>query len=147
VVFVSVQWAVSEDRHTDLCLVASAIGCGLVIESLLAVSGWARHGAAWPSASLAPAWILALWSAFAMTVNHSLKVLKRHLLLASMVGAIGGPLAYLAASRVAGAITLDSPARAIILLAVGWALAMTVLVIVARRAPRITSSPYPEARA
>lgn len=52
------------------------------------------------------------------------------------LGAIGGPLAYLAAARGWGAVIFIAPAwRAELLLAVGWAAAMLVLLRANRPRP------------
>ena len=53
--------------------------------------------------------------------------------LAALLGAIGGPLAYLAAARLAGAVAFAAPAaRGLAALALGWAVALALLAQVAR---------------
>ena len=42
----------------------------------------------------APYWMVALWGAFATTLNHSLRWLTRRPVFAALFGAVGGPIAY-----------------------------------------------------
>ncbi|CAN5620942.1 DUF2878 domain-containing protein [soil metagenome] len=127
-VFVAWQWAVSRQRMADLRLLAVALGCGLVIDGAMAASGLAGYAAAWPFAAFAPAWILAVWAAFAMTLNQSMRWMQPRLWVAGLLGAVGGPLAYLGAARGWGAVEFAAPQwQALLGLAVAWALAMPLL--------------------
>ena len=82
---------------------------GLAAESLLAACGLVQYAAAWPSHHLVPAWIVALWLAFGTTVETMHRLLgSRPFLTALLLGAIGGPLAYLAGASV-GALSLPTP--------------------------------------
>ena len=77
---------------------------------------------------------MALWAAFSQTVTQSLGILQRNVVLALVFGAIGGPLAYLGASRGFGAVTLSTPAwPGSAWLAFGWGIAMVLLSQAARR--------------
>lgn len=108
-----------ELRLVGLCLVI-----GMVVDSTLALSGQVQF-AAW-SLGLAPYWMTALWLAFATTLNHSLRWLMVRPALAAVVGAIGGPLAYLAGARL-GALDIANPRMAIPLIALLWAASMLAL--------------------
>jgi len=132
--FASWQLADRSSRLVDLRLVAAALACGLLIDTSLVWSGTVNFAAPIPFAALAPLWILVLWAAFALTLNHSLAVLQKHLWMAAALGALGAPLAYVAAARSFHAITLAPPQwRAMGLLAGAWALALPLLLILARR--------------
>jgi hypothetical protein len=127
VVFVSVQLAFSQARASDATLVLLALALGLIVDGSLARSGLVRYAAfaAWMPA---PFWILALWAAFAMTFNHSLAWLRGRPGASALLGAIGGPLAYLGAARGFGAVSFAAPPRAsLIALAIGWGAALAVL--------------------
>lgn len=133
-VFVVGEWWASSSRGALLRLCALALVCGVVIDGVLSASGWAMHAAAWPLAGIAPAWILALWCAFATTLLASLAILQRRLILAMVLGAIGGPLAYLGAARGFAAITFNEPRwHAVLWLAAGWGVALPLLAGCARR--------------
>lgn len=131
-VFAIVHLYVSSLRSGDARLIGCALLAGLLIDGGLGASGWA-HYAADQSDALAPLWILAIWLAFALTLNHSLAWLQGRALLAMALGAVGGPLAYLAAERL-HAIAFMAPAwRGLLWLALAWAVAMPVLAAAAAR--------------
>lgn len=129
--FIVAQLAVSATARADLRLAGAALLCGVALDGTLSALGWARYAAgAWP----APFWILALWAAFALTLNHSLAYLRSRPWLACVFGAVGGPLAYWGAARGWQPVQFEPPAwRAIVALAAGWALALPALTSGARR--------------
>lgn len=125
--------SVSPHRLLEARLVLVALAVGLVLENLWVRSGLLDYAAAWPWAG-SPAWILALWWAFALAIVPLLGYLHRRLLLAALFGAIGGPLAYLGAARGWDVVQFASPQwHSLLALAAGWALAMPLLAWLARR--------------
>jgi len=110
-----------------LMLAALAIG-SCVDQSMLSmqVVEYRQHG--W-STSLVPVWILALWLAFATTLNVSLAWMQGRYLVCMLFGAAGGPLAYLGAENI-GAVALHGNS-AYIALSVSWALVTPLLVYLA----------------
>jgi len=127
--FAAWQLAVSSQRAADVRLVSIAILLGVVLDGALNAGGVLRYAAS--AATLppggAPLWIIALWVAFALTFNHSLRWLAGKPLLCLALGAIGGPLAYMAAARL-GAASFAVPAwHGLLWLALGWALACALL--------------------
>jgi hypothetical protein len=124
-------------RSRDLRLIVAAVCCGMVIDGGLAMSGLAVYATPWPSTGAAPAWILAIWAAFAVTLARSLRLLLPRPGLAMALGAVGGPLAYLGAARGWAAVSFDAaPWPALAALALGWAVALPLLCRLARpRAP------------
>jgi len=110
---------------SELRLVACAAAIGFLVDSALVRA----HFVEFASASLdgwAPFWMVSLWMAFATTLNHSLRWLTSRPWVATLSGAIGGPLAYLAGAKL-GAMTLASPVPAMLLIAGLWAVAMGIL--------------------
>lgn len=99
---------------------------------LLELIVYQQHG--W-STSLVPVWILALWLAFASTLNLSLAWLQGRYLIAVIFGASGGPLAYFGAQNI-GAVTLPSSAS-YIALSIGWAVITPVLLYLAKHINRL----------
>lgn len=131
--FAAVQWLVSKQQASDARLLACAVACGIVLDGSLAGSGLLHYASAQPSL-LAPAWILLLWAAFAMTINHSMTFLRGRPLLAAAFGAVGGPLAHLGAARGFDAVVFADPGwPALLALALGWGLAMPILAVLAQR--------------
>ena len=90
---------------------------------VLVASGWVSYPSGQWHAALAPYWIVAMWIGFATTLNVSLGWLKGRYWLATLFGAAGGPLAYLAGAKLGG-ITLVSSDAAPLALALGWAAIM-----------------------
>lgn len=130
--FAGTQWIASAQRLNDARLVACALLLGIAVDGLLAASAWLTYASPTPALA-APLWILSIWIAFAMTINHSLTALRARPALAAALGAIGGPLAYGGAARGFDAVRFAPPAwHAMAALAVGWALSMWVLASLAR---------------
>lgn len=129
VLFASWQLAISAQRGPDARLAGVAVLTGVVLDGLLSATGVLHYAAGAPAVPPggAPLWILALWVSFALTFNHSLRWLVGRPLLCLGLGAAGGPLAYAAAARL-GAVSFASPTwHGFVCLAVGWALACTLL--------------------
>ncbi len=140
--FASTQWWFSPFRGADTRALAFALGCGLVLDGALAATGWLQYAS--PLISLpAPVWIVALWLAFAMTLNHSMNFLRGRPLLAALLGGIGGPLAYLGAARGFDAVVFVAPAwHAIALLAFGWAAVLGSLAVLTQRWAVMVTAPH-----
>lgn len=117
----------SNNALMECQLLLLAVLFGLVFDSLLLDLAWIKFApvAYWPDA-LSPPWMLSLWALFASTLNIALDWLKKHTALAVILGAISGPLSYWAGERL-GALNLLNFNMAMLYLAVGWAIAVPVL--------------------
>lgn len=134
--FVAGRFSVSKQRGVEAALVAVALVIGLLLDAALVWTGVAHYAAPWPS-PLAPAWLTALWVAFALTIVPLFGYLHGRLALAAVFGAIGGPLAYLGAAHGWHAVALPAPSwRGLVTLAVGWGAAMPLLCWLARQGLR-----------
>jgi len=114
----------------EFSLLALVAGINTTFDSALAATGWLSYPSGQWHPLLAPYWIVALWVAFATTLNVSLSWLKGRLLLALAFGAVGGPLAYFAGAQMGG-VTFHEPALALTALAFGWATITPTLVLIA----------------
>jgi hypothetical protein len=77
-------------------------------------------------------WLLMLWVNFSLALNESLQWLQEHLFVAGMLGALFGPLAYLAASRLE-AIEIATPTYAgLLTICIAWSIAMPLMGLTAR---------------
>jgi hypothetical protein len=142
--FVALQLRYSATRAADSRAVLAAFTCGFLLDGALAATGWLHYAS--PLVALpAPIWILSLWMAFAMTLNHSMVFLRGKPLLAAALGAVGGPLAYLGAARGFATLTFATPAwQAIALLVIGWAIALATLAILTQRWVTDATVPTPQ---
>jgi hypothetical protein len=105
-----------------------------VLDGLLGASGVLVYAAANGPAAMAPAWILALWAGFALTLTHSMAWFTARPLAAAAFGLVGGPLAYAGAAAVAGAVTFPHGGTvALGAVAAGWGLALPLLYAIDRR--------------
>ncbi len=107
---------------------------GLLVESTLTYAGFTRFVTFLVSTAyslpppLPPVWLLAMWAAFATIVTVSLTWLQTKPILAFLLGAVGGPLAYIAGERL-GAMTLLEPRiMSIAALAFAWGIVTVLLV-------------------
>ena len=136
----------------ELRLIAVSMALGLLVDSLLLATGWLSYPAGpwlpgpWQSnpwqSNLAPYWIVAMWALFATTLNVSMGWLRGRPLLAVLMGAVGGPLSYLAGEKLGG-IELTAPAAALTALAVAWAVAMPLLMKLAERFDGVRDNSLP----
>lgn len=137
IVFAAAHFLSPMRVRDDGVLIVVALLLGVVIDSAFAISGALSYAAPFPSAQFAPLWILALWVGFALTLNHSLAYLAHRPVVATIAGAVVGPISYWSAGRAFDAVTLGDPLwQTVLALSFGWAVAMLVLSLVARRSLR-----------
>lgn len=136
-IFVVAQLLVSRSRKADAMAMLLALVLGMAIDGGLQASGLLRYASPQPGL-FAPVWILAIWAAFALTLNHSLAFLHGRAGLATLLGAIGAPLAYVGAARGSGVVAFTQPAwLGLLAVALGWALAMYAFELLRTRPDRI----------
>jgi hypothetical protein len=126
----------------ELALVAVAMLLGAVLDSLLLASGWLRYPSGYWLPGLAPYWIIGMWGLFATTLNVSMRWLHGQPVLAMLMGAAGGPLSYLAGERLGG-IVLTRTGPALVALALAWAIAMPLLMRLARHFDGVSEKSMP----
>lgn len=116
----------------ELMLMLFAGLLGGAWDSALVAMGWLAYPSGILLEGTAPYWIVALWIGFATSLNISLRWLKGRLVLASVLGAVTGPLAYLGGEKLGG-VVFEDPFAGLAALTVGWAMIMPLLVILATR--------------
>jgi hypothetical protein len=100
---------------------------GLVLETAFTGGGVITYAGTAPGQILPPIWILAMWLAFGTLPNASLGWLAGRWKLQAFLGALLGPLSYLAGTKL-NAATLPDPAfSSLVVIGIGWALAMPVI--------------------
>ncbi|HSE12891.1 MAG TPA: DUF2878 domain-containing protein [Rudaea sp.] len=140
--FAALQLGLGPWRHADACLIAGVSVLGFVIDSTFVQMGLMQFEAPVPWPALAPLWMVALWTSFALTLNHSLAFLQTRPLLAALLGGVGAPMAYWAASR--GWHALSFPLGVPLMFgttALAWALLMPLLARAALRLRVLDAAP------
>ena len=100
---------------------------GLAWESALVWAGLINYDTGFLVPGFAPYWIVAMWVLFATTLNISMRWLRKNAIVTSLVGAIGGPLAFVAGESM-GAVSFTNPSMSLIVIGIGWALLLPFLV-------------------
>ena len=133
-VIAAIAWhlSVSARPRREAALVGLACLIGFFFESAVASRGHVVYPSGQPVEGLAPYWMVALWGELAIALNVTMRWLKPRLWLASIFGAVGGPMAFSAGAALGGALFVDKPA-ALITLTFGYALLMPVMVWLSNR--------------
>lgn len=132
VLMIAMHLGMASRRWTEAKLLIYCGAIGTVFDSLLLATGWVSYPNGEWLPGLAPYWIVAMWFLFASTLNLSMGWLKGRKYLAAFMGALGGPLSYIAGQNL-NAIRLEQPEAALILVAVSWAIMMPALCALAQR--------------
>ena len=106
---------------------------GLLVEQGNMMAGVTAYS---PPTALAPAWMVGLWAAFSATAGLSMAWLRGKPILAAVLGAVAGPLTFMAGARL-GALTLGPWATPV--LALEWALATAWLTRGRGRTPSVSA--------
>lgn len=122
--FVSVQ------RRLDLLLGVCALLLGMIGDTAAAAAGAFDAGQLAWAGPLAPPFMLALWVNFALTLTTTLRWVQSRYVLAAVLGAVSGPLAYYAGARL-GALTLGPRGlfTALLIIAAEWLVALPALLL------------------
>lgn len=121
------------NRHPlDLRMIGVCLGLGFVLDSAWVQLGLLEYAMAWPASGFAPLWIMLLWVAVALVINHSMAAFKRRLIVLAVAGAVGSPFSYYAGARF-GAVEWLAPAWQVVLATgASWAVLLPALFWLAR---------------
>jgi hypothetical protein len=126
-VLIAVHLSLARDVGTELRLIALATTVGLILGTIEIATATYRVTSGSLVAALSPPWLLMMWAQFATTFRWSLRRVIERPLLATLFGAAGGPLAFLAGERLGAVAILPPLSASLVRLAVGWAIAMAIL--------------------
>lgn len=128
VVAAVIAWhvGVSARPAAEAQLVAAALVVGAAFETFCVQLGQVAFTSGQPVPRLAPYWMVAMWGLLAIALNVTMRWMKRRWLLASVLGAIAGPVSYVGGVRLGAAHFLDASA-ALATLAIAWALLMPLM--------------------
>jgi len=113
-------------RQVSLILLAGSIGLGL--DSLQLSLGVLRFPSGMVIDWLVPPWDVVLWMQFATILPFGLIWLSRRYVLSSVLGLVGGPLAFYTGERLGAVVFLPPRAMHFLLLGLVWAVAFPTLV-------------------
>jgi hypothetical protein len=132
--FLGVHFIYLKSNSLELKLVVTFAVLGTLVDTGLAISGILSYNGLYAqNVILAPLWITAMWGGFCATVNHSLSWLKERWISSFILGAIFGPLSYIAGEKF-DAITFHSSLTVTcIALAIIWGISMSSIFLVNKR--------------
>lgn len=125
-----VFWHLSQasNKQQEIRLIILALAIGPILDQALLTFGFSVFPQHDIASLILPSWMLALWVIFATTLNVSLRWMRGKTLVAIIFGAVGGPLAYLGASKL-GAIQFNHFNTSMLLLSIGWAMITPLLLM------------------
>lgn len=126
-VIVHLTRAARPTREFGLLAIAAVVG-GLW-ETLLIQQGILQYPG-FGSAAYAPYWIVAMWILFATTLNLGMRWLRKNYFIASLFGAIGGPLSFAAGEKAGAVVIADG---GLWFVGIGWAMLLPLMSYVAAR--------------
>lgn len=114
-------------------LLLAAVTVGTVIETAILATGSVSYAAPALVSWLPPLWLVMLWPAFATLLNVTFRRFRSWVVAAVVFGFAFAPLAYYAGAKL-GAMTMPDPfLRSLSIIGLAWAVALPLLVIIARR--------------
>ncbi|MEH6611239.1 MAG: DUF2878 domain-containing protein [Halioglobus sp.] len=115
-------------RRNEVLLIVGITLAGLLLDKIMFAAGiFTVAGVSAPS----PWWLSCLWPVLATTLMHAFSPLQQRLILASIVGALGGTASYLGGTRLSD-ITFGDPVFGPMSIALIWAIAFPALLATAR---------------
>jgi len=123
-------WQLQPKRRakSDIKLILISLCIGLVIDSAWINTGILEFTDKTPISWLSPAWILALWIGFALTINHSMSWLKIHPLLPALLGMISAPLSYLAGKKFGAVVYNYDTLLVSAYIGLAWCIALPIII-------------------
>tara|TARA_B110000014_G_C20026765_1_gene533013 strand:+ start:593 stop:1114 length:522 start_codon:yes stop_codon:yes gene_type:complete len=117
---------ISENKWEIILIICGSI-FGIVVDTSLIYFNIINYQDTFSNFTLAPLWIIAMWAGFCTTINHSLGWLKGHFILAFLLGAIFGPLSYIAGLQMGIIFFLTVPLHTCLILAIIWGISIPLL--------------------
>lgn len=136
-VLITLHVAQAGDPHREVWLMLIAAAVGAIADTLLVQVGLLSFASS-EIPDVSPTWMIALWMIFATTLRHSLSWLQSRLILAALIAAAGGPLAYAAGAQL-GAVRVAEAPSAYLAIGAVWAIALPALLWAAQRLDRSRS--------
>jgi hypothetical protein len=130
---VVVHLALVERRLEEARFLAVVSVAGTAVDSAQQAAGTLAFPSGHYLAWLCPVWLTVLWAGLATLPRHSLSRLAGRPVACALLGAAGGPLAFLAGERLGGVAFPAGRAAGLAVLALVWAIVFPLLMAFARR--------------
>jgi hypothetical protein len=127
----AVHMSLTDDRQGEQKLLLAAGLLGFLCDTALVNAGVFSPIQHLVPRPFSPPWMVGLWMSFAATLNVSLVWLRRRYPLATVFGAIGGPLAYYSGAEL-GATEAPLSLNGMLVLSVAWGVMTPLLLWLAR---------------
>lgn len=126
VLFIHLLWIGNWHKEKQILALTFLLGCA--IDSFLRNLEILQFSSQLDDAGrILPLWLACLWLIFATTLRHSLDWSRTHKLYGAILGFLGGPLSYLAGSKISD-VTLAQPLwQTLLILAIIWAVVIPML--------------------
>jgi hypothetical protein len=125
----------SREPMQEGMLLLKILALGIGADTLLLQTGSLVFESKGLLPGLSPIWMWSLWVILGCTLNESMSWLRGRYVLAAVLGAVVGPLSYLAGVKL-GAASWGNETQAIVLLGLIWAIAMPLLFWWAAKVPQ-----------
>ena len=126
-------WLARKELARELRLVAWVTGVGFIVETVHLATGVFTLAVPTAHPWLCPLWLLFLWSIFSTLLTGPFKWLAGRYWLSALLGALFAAPNYFAGARMGAIILNESTLFTVSMLAVVWALAMPLMVWLARK--------------
>jgi hypothetical protein len=123
----AIHLTLSSDRARETFIVLTAGATGYAADALATLVGVLEFGTHAFAFLPAPLWIAALWLAFATTLKVTFGWFAERPMMGILLGAISGPLSYLAGSAF-GVLSLPLGVISLLVLAASWGILVPVLI-------------------
>ena len=116
--------------RTELHLILAVALVGLIWETAFLSQHWVLYAGQTHTLGITPLWMLIVWGLFATTINASMAWMKGRRLVSMVMGAVFGPMAFVAGEQL-GAVVFIERQLGLMALAFGWAILMPLVMWVA----------------
>jgi hypothetical protein len=125
VLFVALHlWFTRTGWRRELAMIGWAVGLGFLADSLLALSGAVVFEGQF-RVGLVPLWMVSLWAGFGATLLHSHRPMLKDPRIAFILGALGGPWAYLGGQKL-GCLAIGD-GYSLVAIGLAWAVVLVIL--------------------
>lgn len=121
-----------EERLNEILLVLIVGFVGTLVDSLLISQGVFVTSGNLAIGNMAPLWLVMLWMLFSITINHSLKWLRKSYIAASCAGFVFAPIAYYFGQKFE-ALSFEisySVEMSLLMIGITWAIVTPLLIFV-----------------